>query len=121
AEAAPGVSLIAELGRSVTFVPEQEVLSHGDIDQKNLIASQDGLVLCDWDLVVPVVPRRELADVALSLACWHDVGIAHMLVDSYRDAGGEVPGFEPPDIGQSLASGLDWIAFNVERPIGLRP
>ncbi len=121
AEAATAVSLIAELGRSVTFLPEQEVLSHGDIDQKNLIAGQDGPVLCDWDLAVPVVPRRELADVALSLACWHDAGIARTVVRSYREAGGDVPGFEPPDIGQSLATGLDWIAFNVERAIGLRP
>ncbi|MDR2983323.1 MAG: hypothetical protein LBV34_00645, partial [Nocardiopsaceae bacterium] len=27
----------------------------------------------------------------------------------------------PHDLGPSLISGLDWIAFNIERAIGLRP
>ena len=28
---------------------------------------------------------------------------------------------ETPDLGRSLVAGLDWIAFNVERAIGVRP
>jgi len=67
------------------------------------------------------VPRRELADVALSLACWDDFTIAREIVSSYRRAGGDDTPFDPSDIGQSLTSGLDWIAFNVQRAIGLRP
>jgi Ser/Thr protein kinase RdoA (MazF antagonist) len=119
--AAPAVSLSADLARSARFLPEQEVISHGDIDQKNLIASAQGPVLCDWDLAAPVVPRRELADVALSLGCWRDFGIAAAVVDAYRAAGGTDTAFEPSDLGPSLMVGLDWIAFNVERAIGLRP
>jgi hypothetical protein len=67
------------------------------------------------------VPRRELADVALSFGCWRDAGVARTVVDAYRAAGGNVPGFEPPDLGPALGTGLDWIAFNIERAIGLRP
>jgi len=48
--AAPAVTLIAELARSAGYLPDQEVMTHGDIDQKNLIASPSGPVLCDWDL-----------------------------------------------------------------------
>jgi len=119
--AGQAVSQIADLARSAGFLPEQELISHGDIDQKNLIASPAGPVLCDWDLAAPVVPRRELADVALSLGCWRDVSIARAVVDAYRAAGGTDTAFEPPDVGPSLMVGLDWIAFNVERAIGLRP
>ena len=43
--ATPAVSQIAELARSAGFLPEQEVISHGDIDQKNLIAGLPGPVL----------------------------------------------------------------------------
>lgn len=119
--AAPAVSLIAELARTAGFLPDQEVISHGDIDQKNLIASASGPVLCDWDLAVPLVPRRELADVALSLGCWDDITIAREVVRSYRRAGGDDTPLDPSDLGQSLMTGLDWIAFNVQRAIGLRP
>lgn len=118
--AAPAVSRIASLARAAAREPGDEVMSHGDIDQKNLIAGPAGPVLCDWDLAVPVVPRRELADVALSLAGWTDSRVAREVVRAYREAGGEDAAFEPSDLGPSLMSGVDWIAFNVERATGLR-
>jgi aminoglycoside phosphotransferase (APT) family kinase protein len=58
--AAPAVALIADLTRSAGFRPDQEVMTHGDIDQKNLLLTAAGPVLCDWDLAAPIVPRREL-------------------------------------------------------------
>jgi hypothetical protein len=119
--AAPAVTLIAELATSAGYRPDQEVITHGDIDQKNLIATAQGPVLCDWDLATPLVPRRELADVALSLGCWANLAVSREVLRSYRQAGGDDTPIAPPDLGQSLMSGLDWAAFNVERAIGLRP
>jgi hypothetical protein len=121
AAAAPAVALIADLARSAGFRPDQEVMTHGDVDQKNLLLVNAGPVLCDWDLAAPFVPRRELADVAMSLAAWADLGIAREMVRSYREEGGDDTTIEPPDLGQSMMIGLDWVAFNVERAIGLRP
>jgi Ser/Thr protein kinase RdoA (MazF antagonist) len=121
AVAAPAVSRIAELARSAGYRPDQEVMTHGDIDQKNLIATTAGPVLCDWDLVAPLVPRRELADVAMSLADWQEYSIGREVIRSYRQAGGDDTGIEPADLGPPLMTGLDWVAFNVERAIGLRP
>ena len=120
-QAAPAVRRIAELSAAAPFLPGQEVLSHGDIDQKNVIVTVRGPVLCDWDLVTPVIPRRELADVALSMGGWRDAQIARQVVRAYRRAGGGDAPFEPADLGPALAAGLDWIALNVERAIGLRP
>jgi hypothetical protein len=119
--AAPAVALIADLVRSAGFRPDQEVMTHGDIDQKNLLLTAAGPVLCDWDLAAPIVPRRELADVAMSLAAWTELGIAREVVRSYRLAGGDDTPIGPPDLGQSMMIGLDWAAFNVERALGLRP
>jgi hypothetical protein len=119
--AAPAVALIADLARSAGFRPDQEVMTHGDIDQKNLLLAKTSPVLCDWDLAAPIVPRRELADVAMSLAAWTDLGIAREVVRSYRLAGGDDTPIGPSDLGQSMMIGLDWVAFNVERAIGQRP
>jgi Ser/Thr protein kinase RdoA (MazF antagonist) len=119
--AAPAVALIADLARSAGFRPDQEVMTHGDIDQKNLLLTAAGPVLCDWDLAAPIVPRRELADVAMSLAAWTDLGIAREVVRSYRLTGGDDTPIGPADLGQSMMIGLDWTAFNVERALGLRP
>lgn len=119
--AAPAVSLIAELATSAGYQPDQEVITHGDIDQKNLIVTAPGPVLCDWDLAIPLVPRRELADVAVSLGCWTDFAVSREVLRTYYQAGGDDTPIEPPDLGQPLMTGLDWTAFNVERAIGLRP
>jgi Ser/Thr protein kinase RdoA (MazF antagonist) len=121
AQTASAVSLIAELATSAGYLPDQEVITHGDVDQKNLIATMGGPVLCDWDLAAPFVPRRELADVAMSLACWENFAVGREVLRSYRRAGGDDTPIEPSDLGQPLMIGLDWVAFNVERAIGLRP
>jgi hypothetical protein len=119
--AAPAVAMIAELATSAGYRPGQEVITHGDIDQKNLITTRHGPVLCDWDLATPLVPRRELADVAMSLGCWENFAISRQVLRSYRQAGGDSTPIGPSDLGQPLMTGLDWAAFSVERAIGLRP
>lgn len=120
-EVMPAVSEIAELAREAGHRPQEEVMTHGDIDQKNLIITPGGPVLCDWDLAAPLVPRRELADVALSLAGWQAFDIAREVVRSYRQAGGDDTGIQACDLGQPMMIGLDWVAFNVERALGRRP
>jgi Phosphotransferase enzyme family len=110
AVAAPAVSRVAELAQSAGYRPDQEVMTHGDIDQKNLIATTAGPVLCDWDLAAPLVPRRELADVVMSLASWQEYSIGREVIRSYRQAGGDDTGIKPADLGPPLMTGLDWIA-----------
>jgi Ser/Thr protein kinase RdoA (MazF antagonist) len=119
--AAPSVGLIAGLAAAAGYRPGEEVFSHGDIDQKNLLATASGLVLCDWDVAVPVMPRRELADVALSMGCWQDFEIAREVVRAYREAGGDDTPIVSADLGQPMMTGLDWVVLNVERALGQRP
>jgi hypothetical protein len=115
------VETIAGLVQAGGHRPADEVMSHADVDQKNLIVGPSGPVLCDWDVASPVLPRRELADVALSLAGWDDRTIARIVVAAYGAAGGDVPAFVPEDLGASLATSLDWIALNAGCALGLRP
>jgi thiamine kinase-like enzyme len=119
-EVAEAVAVIADLARAGGDHPDEEVMTHGDVDQKNIVLGRSGPVLCDWDLVVPLVPRRELADAALSLGAWRQLDVAKEVVTAYCRARGTAITIEPADLGQSMMTGLDWIGFNVERAIGLR-
>jgi hypothetical protein len=58
--------------------------------------------------------------VAMSLAEWRSAGIAREVVRAYRTSGGDDTDIRPDDLGQTMMIGLDWIAFNVERAIGIR-
>jgi aminoglycoside phosphotransferase (APT) family kinase protein len=114
AGAAPAaVEAIAGLVEAARHDSGEEVMSHSDVDQKNLLLTAAGPVLCDWDVASPVVPRCELADVALALGDWSDVEIARTVVRAYRAAGGRVDVFAPPDLGPALATHLDWLEVNV--------
>ena len=117
----PAVGEIARLARCCNARHAAEVMTHGDVDQKNLVLTPDGPVLCDWDLAMPMIPRREVADVAMSLAGWVQADIAKTVVRAYRDAGGGADGLGPEDLGQSLMTGLDWIELNISRAVGARP
>lgn len=120
-DASAAVASMADLVLSDGHRPAEEVMSHGDIDQKNLIATERGPVLCDWDVALPVVPRRELADVALSMGCWQDFGVAREVVRAYRASGGDDTDVTALDLGVPLMVGLDWVAFHVDRALGRRP
>ena len=91
------------------------VLSHGDLDQKNLLVSGRTLVVLDWDVVVPVVPAHDLAGAALAMASWREPHVARAVVDGYAQVTGQRVGLTPTDLGASLAARLGWIRFTVDR------
>jgi hypothetical protein len=111
-----------ELARRATTLlepwdPAAEVLCHGDVDQKNLLLAVDGPQLCDWDVVLPRLPAHDVAEAAMSMACWRSPEIAAGVLTAYRDAGGVVGGLGPSDLGPSLASRLGWIRFSIDRAL----
>lgn len=98
--------------------PAREVMSHGDVDQKNLLLARDGPVPCDWDVAYPVRPRSELADCALSMGAWEDLAVARTVLRAYADADGPAGlGMRPLDLAGPLRSSLDWIGLNVDRAL----
>jgi Ser/Thr protein kinase RdoA (MazF antagonist) len=119
ADLAGTVAAMARLAEAAPDRSGAEVMSHGDLDQKNIILTGAGPVLCDWDVAAPVLPVSDLAHVALSLAGWTRLDIARGVVAGYRAAGGTAVAARPEDLGPRLMVGLDWIAFNVERAVGL--
>lgn len=120
AAATPAVRRVGALvDRSVTDFSGQP-MSHGDVDQKNLILTSAGPLLCDWDVAAPWPPRQELARTALSLAGWEIPAVARAVIAGYRAAGGEAYEIVPEDFGVDLSVGLDWTVLCLERASGLR-
>jgi len=120
AAATPAVRRIgALLDRSITDFSD-EPMSHGDVDQKNLILTPAGPVLCDWDVAAPWPPRQELARTALSLAAWKVPAVARAVITGYREGGGEPYEIMPEDLGVDACVGLDWTVLCLERASGLR-
>lgn len=118
--ASAAVAAIAELAVESGHRPDQEVMTHGDVDQKNVVVNIAGAHLCDWDGAAPLVPRREVADVAMSMAGWERFDIAKEVIRTYRAAGGELEQLTAADLGQPMMIGVDWIVLNVERALRLR-
>jgi Ser/Thr protein kinase RdoA (MazF antagonist) len=96
------------------------VMSHRDIDQKNVLLGASGPLLCDWDVAGPVVPREELIDVALSMARWESPSVARAVIGAYRRAGGDDSELRPTDLAPMLLSSVLWLVINAERALGLR-
>ena len=118
----PVLGRLAGLARADEARRAEAVMTHGDLDTKNIVLSAGaGPHLCDWDVAGPWRPAAELADVALSLGAWADLGVSRAVLAAYAGMGGRVPRFRPEDLGFSLTKSLDWLVFNVERAIGLRP
>lgn len=113
------VTAMAELART-TPPAADAVMSHGDLDPKNVVIVSTGPVLCDWDVASPQAPMRELADVAFSMGDWTRHDLARSVVSAYEVESGTDVHIEPSDLGPQLMVNLDWIAFNAERALGLR-
>ena len=99
---------------------DDEVLCHGDVDQRNLLRGRGGPLLCDWDVVLPRLPAHDLAEAALSMASWREPDVACVVVEGYREAGGAVDRLVATDLGPALASRLGWIRFTIDRALDAR-
>jgi aminoglycoside phosphotransferase (APT) family kinase protein len=96
------------------------VLSHGDVDQRNLLLAADGLHLIDWDVVLPVVASHDLAHAAVTMATWRDPAVARAVIDGYAAVSGAWVQPQPDDLGPALAARLGWICFTVDRYVEAR-
>jgi aminoglycoside phosphotransferase (APT) family kinase protein len=116
---APVVARAARMAATGLAKPGRAVMSHGDVDQKNIMLSEDGPVLCDWDGAEPWVPSRELLILAISMGVG-EFDVSRRVVAAYERAAGHAMQLSGDDLAPSLMLGLDWVVLNVERAVGLR-
>jgi aminoglycoside phosphotransferase (APT) family kinase protein len=85
------------------------VMSHGDIDQKNILLARGSAWLVDWDVAMPWRPEEEILRTALSLAVWRERPVVRRFFAAYRDAGGTTPEPAPEKFSLDLVIGIDWL------------
>lgn len=106
------------------ILERRQVVSHGDLDQKNVVWSAEGEpVLIDWESARALNPTRELLEVALDwsgLRFTFDEPLFGRFIRAYQLAGGTM---EPEEIDAAvravLGGWLDWLAYNLGRVLNL--
>ncbi len=98
------------------------VLSHRDLDPKNVLWRGRSPVLIDWEAAGHVRPRRELLEVALY---WADDGhggldaaLCEALLTAYAKHAPPRGDWEPV-FAAGRATTLEWLAYSVRRASGL--
>ena len=123
-----GLSLVAEME---AFVDASRpslgpmIMSHRDVDQKNvLVAADGGLLIVDWDATGPVSARHELANTTLVWGGGYfgepRAELSRAVIEGYRATGGEFDDPRPPDFAEFVCIMVNWFEFNVRRALGER-
>jgi Ser/Thr protein kinase RdoA (MazF antagonist) len=113
----------ARYRRTVAELFKTQVISHRDLDQKNVLwPDERSPRIVDWESAGAINPTVELADVALN---WSGLTVGEpdpntfrSVLAGYRSAGATVHD-EPRDaLYALLAHWLSWLKFNIQRSLG---
>ncbi|MBM2616888.1 phosphotransferase [Actinoplanes sp. LDG1-06] len=107
---------LARLAERVREAPERMLVvdSHGDLDRKNTLLREDGvMVALDWDAAGPVGAAQEAVALALDWA-GEDRGVFARAVAIYRRRSGVVVEAEPWVFGGWVAAMGGWLDYNAD-------
>lgn len=101
----------------------QQIISHRDLDPKNILWDHAHPVIIDWEAAGRINPQQELIEALLHWTV-NENGVviadfARALLQNYRQFGAPTP--LPWNIAADggLASHLEWLAYNLGRSVGV--
>lgn len=114
---------IAELERIIRLGYDSgvgaDVVSHRDLDPKNLLRTTDGLSVIDWDAAGPTNAHWDTMIMALDWSGVRDDGIStdafERFLAAYTNAGGMLGQIKTASFSGWAEGVLDWLWFNLER------
>lgn len=122
------ISVINEMHQSaVPLLNKQVVVSHGDLDQKNVLWDGNGSpFIIDWEAARKVNPTHEIIAVALDwsglMRCVMDKNIFTEMLRGYQACKGMInQTVIDASIYCYLGNGLNWLKFNLERVMNNSP
>ncbi len=106
--------------------PARGVLSHRDLDAKNVLRDESGtLIVIDWDAAGPVHAQWDAIGVAMD---WSGIRESNpsrrrftTLLDAYVAAGGVLDPLTPASFTGWTEGVLEWFWFNLERTVADDP
>jgi aminoglycoside phosphotransferase (APT) family kinase protein len=118
-------SICAARADAVAVLEQRQVVSHGDLDQKNVLWRDNGSpVLIDWEAARLLNPTREVLEEALDWSGFlssFDEAVFGKFIKEYQLAGGIMERGEIDAALDAVLGGwLDWLAYNVGRVINMK-
>jgi aminoglycoside phosphotransferase (APT) family kinase protein len=118
------VGILEKYATAQCILEEQLVVSHGDLDQKNVLWDRAGRpVLIDWESARRLNPTYEVLLEALDwsgISSRFDGGLFEKVIAAYRAAGGRVEGRHLQAALDAIAGDwLDWLMYNLGRVVNL--
>jgi thiamine kinase-like enzyme len=106
------------------ILSESRVISHGDLDQKNVLWGTDGEpILIDWESARRLNATHEVVSVALEwsgITSAFELSLFEKFIAAYQKAGGVIDLQAMPAAFDRISGNwLDWLMFNVGRSIDL--
>lgn len=117
-------SICAARADAMVILEQRQVVSHGDLDQKNVLWNDTGNpVLIDWEAARMINPAREVLEEALDwsgfLSSFDEV-VFGKFIREYQLAGGIMQRSEIDAALDAILGGwLDWLAYNVGRVVNM--
>ena len=118
------LTILADLRAAAPVLLQSRVISHGDLDHKNVLWDADGRpLLIDWESAGKLNPTHEIILESLEwsgITARFKVTLFEQMLRAYTDAGGCI---EPAAIDASLhcvmGDWLNWLMYNLGRNIYL--
>ena len=116
---------VVELQRTAQpMLAQHQVISHGDLDHKNVLWSDAGEpLLIDWESARPINPTYELLLEALDwsgITAHFDARPFASFLAAYVDAGGSIAAeMVEAAFNAILGAWVNWMLFNVGRAVGV--
>ncbi len=118
------LNIIAAQQAATHTLEKHRVISHGDLDHKNVLWGDSGSpIVIDWESVRRLNPTHELLLEALD---WSGItstfhhGLFETFISSYSEAGGEIDGISIQACFDCiLGDWLNWLLYNVGRAVDL--
>ncbi len=106
--------------RSIAPLKQHEVLTHGDLDQKNVLWTQAKQpILIDWEAASLINPTYDLINTALNwsgiITAQFDQDLFLQMIRRYQHAGGVIDKKLLPSALDGAYSWINWMVYNIER------
>jgi len=111
-----------EYKAAVTVLKSQSVVSHADLDPKNVLWNEnDDPILIDWEAARKINPTYEIINAALDwsgISNKFDINIFNHMLAAYRSAGGIIDDhlLNSAFYG-ALGNWINWLVYNIKRSL----
>ena len=107
---------------AVDNLPQKFVISHRDLDSKNVIWNHEGIpYLIDWESAGYIHPTVELVEVAFNWSRSHDGTVSKErfqgVIQAYLEAGGTLHSEVLDAVYGSFGGMLGWLEYNMRRSL----